>query len=95
MLHIKIRKAKGDKVEPAAITESGEMEIIPMLLTCIKEVSSVVLALPNDLIKKENKYLVKDTFREVLDHFNNQPPLMDPLTDMKIESEELTETIKK
>ena len=55
MLHIKIRQSKGDKVEPAAITDNGEFEIIPMLLECICEISSVVLVLPSDLVKKESK----------------------------------------
>lgn len=95
MLHIKLRKNKGDKVEPSTMEEKGEMEIIPMLLTCIKDISSVVLALPNDLIKRENKFLVKDTFKEVLDHFKGNLPIMDPLTDMKITDMELNETSAK
>lgn len=95
MLHIRLRKNKGDKVEPAKIHEKGEMEIIPMLLSCVKEISSVVLALPNDLIKKENKLIVRDTFKEVTDHFKGELPLMDPLKDMKIDNEELTKNMTK
>jgi hypothetical protein len=64
MLHIKPRNQKNDKVEPAAIYEEGEMEVIPMLLDCVQDISSVVLVLPNDLIKFENKTLVRDSLEK-------------------------------
>ena len=89
MLHIKFRRNKSDPVEPAQITENGEMEVIPMLLSCVKFISSVVLHLPNDLIKKENKLMVRDTIKEVMVHFKHKPPLMNPIKDMKIDDEEL------
>lgn len=94
MLHIKFRANKSDKVEPAKISENGEFEIIPMLLECIKEISSVVLVLPSDLIKKETKLQVRNTFREVFSHFEGKLPLMDPLKDMKLDDKDLKEHIK-
>jgi hypothetical protein len=41
------------------------MEVIPVLLECIYEVSSVRIMLPDDLTSKGNKLLVKETLLEV------------------------------
>ena len=42
------------------------MEVIPMVLETITELSSIKLQLPDDLTLKENKLLVKETIKEVL-----------------------------
>jgi ATP-dependent RNA helicase DOB1 len=95
MVHIKKRQFKGDKVEPAPIKEDGEMEVVPMLLETIQELSSVVLVLPNDLIRSENKFIVKESLREVHHQFQNGIPIMDPIKEMKITDGDLIETVKK
>jgi len=41
------------------------MEVIPTLLECIYEVSSVRIMLPDDLTNPGNKLLVKETLIEV------------------------------
>ena len=41
------------------------MEVIPILLDCIYEVSSVRIMLPDDLTNAGNKLLVKETLIEV------------------------------
>lgn len=55
MVHIKPRHNKNEPPQPAQLNVDGEMEVVPMLISCIKEISTVVLLLPNDLIKAENK----------------------------------------
>lgn len=89
MVHIKPRANKNETPTPININSTGEMEIIPMLLGCIKEISSVVLMLPNDLIKSENKLTVKETFKEVQTHFKEELPILDPIKEMKISSKSL------
>lgn len=41
------------------------MEVVPMLLECIYEISSVRIMLPDDLTNAGNKLLVKETLQEV------------------------------
>jgi hypothetical protein len=41
------------------------MEVIPILLDCIYEVSSIRIMLPDDLTNAGNKLLVKETLIEV------------------------------
>ena len=64
MLHIKPRM-KNDEPSPVALPEEGTMEVIPMLLECIYEVSSIRIMLPDDLTNAGNKLLVKETLLEV------------------------------
>lgn len=64
LLHIK-KRGKNEEPQPQPILEEGEMEVIPMTLDCIQEVSSVTLHLPNDLVRTENRLMVKETVKEV------------------------------
>lgn len=64
MLHIKPRN-KNEEPSPGSIDEEGVMEVIPMLLDNIYELSSIRIELPDDLTRKENKALVKETLKEV------------------------------
>jgi len=67
MLHMKPRN-KNEDPGPAPFDEEGTMEVIPMLLDNIYELSSIRIELPDDLTIKENKSLVKDTLKEVQNH---------------------------
>ena len=66
MLHIKLRN-KNEEPGPAPLEEEGTMEVVPMLLDNIYELSSIRIELPDDLTVKENKMLVKETLREVFE----------------------------
>ena len=59
MLHIKPRGKKNDAAEPASYDDFGEMEVIPVVLESLYDISSVKLNLPNDLKDSKNKVLVK------------------------------------
>ncbi|MFO0131551.1 MAG: hypothetical protein ACK52J_03285 [bacterium] len=65
MIHIQPRK-KNEEPKPIMISEPGEMEVIPMNLDCIYEISSVRIMLPDDLTNFGNKLLVKETLIEVI-----------------------------
>ena len=54
MLFIKLRK-KNEEPSPAKLDEEGSMEVIPVLLDNILEISSIKLDLPDDLTKNESK----------------------------------------
>lgn len=55
----------------------------------------MVLMLPNDLIKAENKLTVKETFKEVQNHFKDDFPILDPIKEMKIKDSGLESSITK
>jgi hypothetical protein len=56
---------KNEEPSPVALPEDGTMEVIPMLLECIYEVSSIRIMLPDDLTNAGNKLLVKETLLEI------------------------------
>ena len=64
MLHVKPR-TKNEDPSPTPLEDEGSMEVIPMLLDNIYELSSIRIELPDDLTVKENKALVKETLKEV------------------------------
>lgn len=73
MLHIKSRK-KNEEPKPVSITEPGEMEVIPVLLENIQELSSIRIMLPDDLTNAGNKLLVKETLLEINSQFGKHLP---------------------
>lgn len=95
VLYIKPRQFKGDKIDPAKITEDGDVEVIPMLLDYVQQISTLVINPPNDMIKQENKLKIRDTLREIHKTFGDNIPIMDPIKDMKIQDSELMDAMKK
>jgi len=65
LVHIKKRK-KNEEPVPIDYSEEGDMEVLPMILDSIAEVSSIKINLPNDLTRADNKMMVKETMKEVL-----------------------------
>ncbi len=74
--------------------QTGEMVVIPILLPLIQQISTVRLFIPQDLRPLDNRMAVLKAIREALKRFPN-PPLLDPVTDMKIGDSEFKEIIKK
>ena len=64
MLHIK-RREKNQEILPALFSEDGEMQVIPLILDCIDEVSQIKLSLPSNLTQEENKLQIKKTMIEI------------------------------
>lgn len=64
LVHINKRK-KNEDPTPNQYTNDGEMEIIPMILDTVTDVSSVRINLPDDITKLENKVFIKETMKEV------------------------------
>lgn len=66
-----------------------------MVLDSIVEVSSIRINLPNDLTRAENKLLVKETMKEIIQTYKGVLPLIEPVKDMKIEDEGLEKSLTK
>uniref|UniRef100_A0A158R3R5 ATP-dependent RNA helicase DOB1 n=1 Tax=Syphacia muris TaxID=451379 RepID=A0A158R3R5_9BILA len=80
---------------PTRPGENGVVEIVPMTIDCIAEISSARIKLPQSLKSFEAKQSVGRCIREVLKRFNGVLPSLDPLNDMKIKDKNLEENIKK
>jgi len=65
----------------------GNMEVLPISLNSLHDISSIKIHLPNDLTKTDSKNIILETLRGIMDKFNKCPPLLDPVKDMKIDDE--------
>ena len=70
------------------------MEVIPVVLESLYDISSVKLNLPNDLKDSKNKVLVRQTMIQLMKQFKNSIPLIDPVSDMKVDDEKLDKLLK-
>lgn len=89
MVHINRRKKNEDPSPCPYSEEQGEMEVIPMLLSTVFEISSVRIMLPENLTLLQTKTQIRTTMRQVLKQFNNQLPVLSPCKDMKIQNDNL------
>ncbi|XP_001600961.1 exosome RNA helicase MTR4 [Nasonia vitripennis] len=71
--------------KPCPEGEEGEVEVVPVLHTLISQISSLRLYYPKDLRPADNRKSVLKTIQEVKKRFPDGPPLLNPITDMKIE----------
>lgn len=69
------------------------MEVMPIALESLYEISSIKLHLPNDLTRKESKQIVLLTLRAVIEKYGEDVPMMHPVKDMKIDNDKLDELL--
>jgi ATP-dependent RNA helicase DOB1 len=67
-------------------SEKGRMEVIPIALDSIHRISSIKIHLPNDLTRSKSKDVVLETLRAIAEKFDDSPPLLHPVKDMKIDN---------
>ncbi|KAG8235609.1 hypothetical protein J437_LFUL014654, partial [Ladona fulva] len=89
------QSAGGIQPRPAPTGETGEMEVVPVLLTLIHKISTVRLYFPNDLRPSDNRMSVLKAIQEVHKRFPKGVPLLDPEKDMKISDENFLGVVKK
>ena len=75
--------------------EKGEMTIVSILFSLIQQISSARIYIPDDLKPLDKRMAVLNAIKEVQRRCNNKIPLIDPEKDMKINTPEFKETIKK
>ena len=94
MLHVS--KDSTDLVPiPCREGEDGEIEVVPVLHKLISQISSLRLYYPNDLRPADNRKSVLKTIQEVKKRFPDGPPLLNPVTDMKIDDTNFKDIIKR
>lgn len=83
LLHISSESTEGNPL-PCSDGEDGDMEVVPVLLPLISQVSSLRVFYPKDLRPADNRKSVLKTIQEVKKRFPDGPPLLNPITDMHI-----------
>ena len=63
------------------------MEVLPVFLDYLHELSLITIHLPKDLTKEKNKEIILVTLRAIKEKFEGKIPLLHPVNDMKIDNE--------
>ncbi|XP_043999982.1 exosome RNA helicase MTR4 [Gambusia affinis] len=98
LLHCSKESAKNSATEaakPAAPGETGEMQVVPVMLHLLTSISSVRLYIPKDLRPFDNRQLMLKSIQEVQKRFPDGVPLLDPIDDMGIKDPGLKKVIQK
>lgn len=90
-----VKDAATEAARPAAPGETGEMQVVPVMLHLLTSVSSVRLYIPKDLRPFDNRQLMLKSIQEVQKRFPDGVPLLDPIDDMGIKDPALKKVIQK
>lgn len=71
-------------VRPPAPGETGKMEVVPVVLSCIEAIGHVRLFLPKDLKPSDQKNSVRKMLEEVKKRFPDGIAVLDPIENMGI-----------
>jgi ATP-dependent RNA helicase DOB1 len=82
-------------IKPASNDTDGVMHIVPIQTNTIRDISSVRLYLPNNLQSVDSRQSVWKSLKEVKKRCKENLPLIDPIEDMNIKDENLTQLVKK
>lgn len=80
---------------PPQSKETAQMRVVPISLDNIFKISSVRLKIPNDLKRPEQRQTVAKTVNAAKKQFGGEVPLLDPIEDMQIKSEEFNSLVCK
>uniref|UniRef100_A0A8C4GRT9 Exosome RNA helicase MTR4 n=1 Tax=Dicentrarchus labrax TaxID=13489 RepID=A0A8C4GRT9_DICLA len=90
-----VKDAATEAAKPAAPGETGEMQVVPVMLHLLTSISSVRLYIPKDLRPFDNRQLLLKSIQEVQKRFPDGVPLLDPVDDMGIKDPALKKVIQK
>ncbi|XP_057674378.1 exosome RNA helicase MTR4 [Corythoichthys intestinalis] len=90
-----VKEAATEAAKPAAPGETGEMQVVPVMLHLLTSISSVRLYIPKDLRPFDSRQLMLKSIREVQKRFPDGVPLLDPVDDMGIKDAGLKKVIQK
>ncbi|KFM73930.1 Superkiller viralicidic activity 2-like 2, partial [Stegodyphus mimosarum] len=98
LLHVSKETAETkvtSNLKPPPSGEKGIMQVVPIKLNLIQQLSSVRAYYPDDLRPVDNRMKVLKTIQTILERFPNGLPLLDPVNDMKIKDPGLKDVLKK
>lgn len=82
-------------LKPPPPGEKGIMQVVPIRLNLIQQLSSVRAYFPDDLRPLDNRMKVFKIIKTIEERFPNGLPLLDPISDMKIKDTTFKEIMKK
>ncbi|XP_013779377.1 superkiller viralicidic activity 2-like 2 [Limulus polyphemus] len=98
LLHVSKDSAKTkvtSQLKPPPPGEKGEMQVVPVMLHLICQISSVRLYYPQDLRPLDNRMSVLKSIQEVHKRFPKGVPLLDPIEDMGIKEKGFKDIVRK
>lgn len=81
-------------ISPAKEGENCRMEVVPCMLTCIREISHVKIHLHKDLTNVDNRNRVRKSVDEIKKRFPDGIALLDPIENMHIKDESFKKTLR-
>ncbi|KAM4527775.1 exosome RNA helicase MTR4 [Odontesthes bonariensis] len=90
-----VKNSATEAAKPATPGETGEMQVVPIMLHLLTSISSVRLYIPKDLRPFDNRQLMLKSIQEVQKRFPDGVPLLDPVDDMGIKDSGLKKVIQK
>ncbi|PRP82873.1 hypothetical protein PROFUN_04736 [Planoprotostelium fungivorum] len=84
----------GDKPKPPT-KGKGVYQIVPVMLSNVKNISSIRLYVPKDLTNPSHRESVGKSLQEVNKRFPDGIPHLDPIEDMKIDSPDFKQLVRK
>ncbi|XP_072228527.1 exosome RNA helicase MTR4 [Leuresthes tenuis] len=90
-----VKNSATEAAKPATPGETGEMQVVPIMLHLLTSISSVRLYIPKDLRPFDNRQLMLKSIQEVHKRFPDGIPLLDPVDDMGIKDSGLKKVIQK
>uniref|UniRef100_A0A3Q2Z7V1 Exosome RNA helicase MTR4 n=1 Tax=Hippocampus comes TaxID=109280 RepID=A0A3Q2Z7V1_HIPCM len=90
-----VKEAATEAAKPAPPGQTGEMQVVPVMLHLLTSISSVRLYIPKDLRPFDNRQLMLKSIQEVQKRFPDGIPLLDPVDDMGIKDAGLKKVIQK
>ncbi|KAE8270083.1 hypothetical protein A4X09_0g2242 [Tilletia walkeri] len=82
-------------IKPCPPRTMGKVLLVPILLSAVREFSGIKLHLPTDLRNRDSLETVRKHLVEIKKRFPNGLPLLEPVKDMKITSEEFKTLLQK
>ncbi|KAJ5485006.1 ATP-dependent RNA helicase mtr4 [Penicillium diatomitis] len=82
-------------IHPAQPGESSRFEVVPVVLSCIHNISSAAISMPKEMKSTNSRKSVGDHVDEVLRRFPDGLPSIDPVEDMKIKDDSFKKLLRK
>ena len=82
-------------VRPAAIGMKSKVEVVPVLLSCVRKISHIRIFPPTDMTSTVEKAKVQKALAEVIKRFPDGLSVLDPVENMKIEDNSFKDLLRK
>ncbi|CAI7645664.1 Helicase C-terminal [Penicillium manginii] len=82
-------------IEPAKEGEKCRMEVVPCMLTCLREISHVKMMLPKDLTSVDSRNGVKRSLDEIKRRMPDGVAVLDPIENMRIKDDSFKKVLRK